>query len=113
MAVMIGNRVGRNWLMKLDEVKKFPWYTHRLMHWKRVTCELHDNYFCWMTINHAIPKIECALNYYIIQSRQKSELQLEGRRSYRQDVVRKATPGRRGSGPPIELGSREVADKMQ
>ena len=41
------------------------------------------------------------------------ELQLEIGRSYRRDVVRKATPGRRGSGPPIELGSREVADKMQ
>ena len=38
--------------------KKFPWYTHRLMHRKRVTCELHDSYFRWMTINHAIPKIE-------------------------------------------------------
>ena len=36
--------------------KKFPWYTHRLMHQKRVTCELRDSYFCWMTINHAIPR---------------------------------------------------------
>ena len=35
MAVMRGNRVGGNWLMKWDEVKKFPWYTHRLMHRKR------------------------------------------------------------------------------
>ena len=25
--------------------KKFPWYTHRLMHRKRVTCELHDSFF--------------------------------------------------------------------
>ena len=39
--------------------------------------------------------------------------QLEIGRSYRRDVVGKATPGRRGSGPPIELGSREVGDKMQ
>ena len=38
--------------------KKFPWCTHRLMHRKRVTCELHDSYFRWMTINHAISKIE-------------------------------------------------------
>ena len=58
IAVMRGNRVGGNWLMKWDEVKKFPWYTHRLMHRKRVTCELHDSYFRWMTINPAIPKIE-------------------------------------------------------
>ena len=56
-----------------DEIgwgKKFPWYTHRLMHRKRVTSELHDSYFYLMTIKHAISKIEWAiewaLNYYII-----------------------------------------------
>ena len=37
---------------------KIPWYTPRLMHRKRVTCELHDSYFRLMTIKHAIPKIE-------------------------------------------------------
>ena len=26
------------------------------MHWKRVTCELHDSYFRAMTIKHTIPK---------------------------------------------------------
>ena len=56
--------------------KKFPWYTHRLTHWKRVTCELHDSYFRLMTIKHAILKIEWAiewaLNYDITQSRQKT-----------------------------------------
>ena len=57
MAVMRGNRVGGNWLTKWDKVK-FPWYTHRLMHRKRVTCKLHDSYFRLMTIKHAIPKIE-------------------------------------------------------
>ena len=31
-------------------------YSHRLMHRKRVTCELHDSYFHWMTIKHAIPR---------------------------------------------------------
>ena len=76
VAVMRGNRVNGNWLMKWDEIKKIPWYTHRLMHRKRVTCELHDSYFRLMTIKHAISKIEwankCALNYYITQSRQKS-----------------------------------------
>ena len=40
---------------------KIPWYTHRLMYRKRVTCELHDSYFCLMTIKHAIPKIEWAI----------------------------------------------------
>ena len=37
------------WLTKWDKVK-FPWYTHRLMHQKRLTCELHDSYFRLMTI---------------------------------------------------------------
>ena len=71
------NRVGGIWLMKWDKVKKVPLYTHRLMHRKRVTCELHDSYFRLMTIKHAIPRIEWAiewaLNYYITQSRQKSD----------------------------------------
>ena len=67
MAVMWGNRVGGNWLMKWDELKKFPWYTHRLMHRKRVTSELHDSYFRLMTIKLSISKIEWASNDYIIQ----------------------------------------------
>ena len=58
MAIMRGNRVDGNWLTKWDEVKKFPWYTHRLMHRKRVTFELHDSYFRLMTIKHAISKSE-------------------------------------------------------
>ena len=118
MAVMRGNRMGGNWLMKWDELK-IPWYSHRLMHRKRVTSELHDSYFRLMMIKHAISKIEWALNYYIAQSRQKSrqfqrQLQYSWRRSYRRDVVGKATPG---WGSPREprwsLGTREVADKMQ
>ena len=39
--------------------------------------------------------------------------QLEIGRSYRRDVVRKATSDRRGHLGPDELGSREDADKMQ
>ncbi len=77
----------RAWLKKRDKVK-IPWCTHRLMHRKRVTCELHDTYFRLMTIKHAIPKIkwaiEWALNYNITRSRQEVS----------------------------ELGSKEVADKM-
>ena len=67
MAVMRGNRVGGNWLMKWDEVKKIPLYFHRLTHRKRVTSELHDSYFRLMTIKHSISKIEWASNDYIIQ----------------------------------------------
>ena len=50
----------RAWLKKWDKVK-IPWYTHRLMHRKRVTCELHDSFVPLMTIKHAIPKIEWAI----------------------------------------------------
>ena len=73
MAVMRGNRVGGNWLMKWDELKKFPWYTV-LMHRKRVTCELHDSYFRLMTIKHSISKIEWASNDYIIELSSTSQL---------------------------------------
>ena len=110
MAVMRGNRVGRNWLMKWDEQKKkkkLSWYTHRLMHRKIMTCELHDSYFRLMTIKHSISKIKWAivraLNYYITQSRQKSSASGVPA-SWSRDVIGKATPGRRG------LGSREDAD---
>ena len=118
MAVMRGNRVGGNWLMKWDEVKKFPWYTHRLTHRKRVTCELHDSYFRLMTIKHSISKIEWViewviewtLNYYITQ---KSR-QLSSSSSWSRGVVGKDTPGREGPPEPRwSLGTREVADKMQ
>ena len=79
---------GRKLADEIGRGKKFQWYTHRLRHRKRVTCELHDSYFRLMTIKHAISKIEWAiewtLNYYITQSRQKSrqlefEFQLEWR----------------------------------
>ena len=45
----------RAWLTLSDRVK-IPRYSHRLMHRKRVTCELHDSYFRLMTIKHALPK---------------------------------------------------------
>ena len=116
---------GRKLAYEMGRGKKFPWYTHWLMHRKRGTCELQDSYFRLMTIKHAISKIEWAiewtLNYYITQSRQKSrqfefqwQLQLEIGQGYRRDVVGKATPGRGGPREPRwSLGNREVADKMQ
>ena len=112
MAVMRGNCVSGNWLMKWDEVKKKPWYSHRLTHRKRVTSELHDSYFRLMTIKHAISKIEWAiewaLNYYITQSRQKS------RQSYSYSWRRSYRCGREShTRPRWSLGTREVADKMQ
>ena len=60
----------RDWLTIWDKVK-FPWYTYRLMHRKRVTCELHDSYVRLMTSKHAIPKIEWAieLRYNSVKTR--------------------------------------------
>ena len=46
---------GRVWLTIWDRVI-ILWYSHKLMHQKRVTCELHDSYFHSMTIKHAIPR---------------------------------------------------------
>ena len=110
---------GRKLADGLGRAKKFPRYTHRVMHQKRVTCELHDSYFRLMTIKHSISKIEWAiewaLNYYITQSRRK----LSGSCSRvgdgsRRAVVRKATPSQRGPREPRwSLGTRDVADKMQ
>ena len=116
---------GRKLADEKGRPKKFPWYTHRLMHRKRVTCELHECYFRLMTIKYSISKIEWAivwvLNYYITQSRRKSsdswvEFQFSCSRvgvGVRRDVVGKATPGRRAPREPRwSLGTREVADKM-
>ena len=58
---------GRKLADEMGRAKKFPWYTHRLMHRKRVTSEMHGSYFRLMTIKHSILKIEWASNDYIIQ----------------------------------------------
>ena len=63
-----------------------------------------------MTIKHAISKIEWALNYYIAQSRRKSS-QLSCQRvpaSWRRDVVRKATSGRRGLEAQMSWGPEKM-----
>ena len=44
------------WLTIWDKVKVPP-CRYKVMHRKRVTCELHDTYFRSMKITHAIPKI--------------------------------------------------------
>ena len=93
---------GRKLADEMGRAKKFPWYTHRLMHWKRVTCELHDSYFRLITIKHSISKIEWASNEYITQLTSTSQWscsQLECR------------SGRESHTRP--RGSREDADKMQ
>ena len=52
---------------------------YRVMHWKRVTCELHDSYFRLTTIKHSISKIEWTSNDYIIQLSSTSQLAVEFR----------------------------------
>ena len=121
---------GRNLADEIGRAKKFPWYTHRLMHRKRVTSELHDSYFRLMTIKHSISKIEWASNDYITQLSSTCQLnwvpvpvefdaqaasggasRVPG--SWSRNVVGKATPGRRGPREPRwSLGTWEVADKM-
>ena len=77
MAVMRRNRVGGKLADEMGRAKKFPWYTHRLMHRKRVTSELHDSYFRLMTIKHSISKIEWASNDYITQLSSTSGVELQ------------------------------------
>ena len=131
MAVMRGNRVGGNWLMKWDELKKFHMVHYSVMHRKRVTSELHDSYFRLMTIKHSISKIEWASNDCITQLSSTSQLNwvpvpvefdaqgasgvaIRVPDSWRRDVVGKATPDRGGPREPRwSLESREDADKMQ
>ena len=90
---------------------KFPWYTHRLMHRKRVTCELHDSYFRLMMIKHAIPKIEWAIE--LLYNLVKAESQWVGdQRSWRQEVVKKATTQQKGPSRPL-IEFRDQTRKRQ
>ena len=76
------------------------------MHRKRVTSELHDSYFCLMTIKHAIPKIEWAIELLYNSVRQEvSELEVRcGRDSHH--------PAEGALGTPDGVW-RPVGDKMR
>ena len=86
------------------------------MHRKRVTSELHDSYFCLMTIKYAIPKIEWAIECAIelLYNSVKTGSQVVGgsetseSRYDRESHTRPKGP----SGPPMEFW-RPVGDKMQ
>ena len=58
---------GRKLADEMGRAKKIPMVHYRVMHWKRVTSELHDSYFHLMTIKHSISKIEWASNDYITE----------------------------------------------
>ena len=96
---------------EMGRTKKFPWYTHRLMHRKRVTCELHDSCFRLMTIKHAISTIEWAiewaLNYYIAQSRRKSR-QLSSSSSWRESCGRESHTRPKGLGTRMNWGPEKL-----
>ena len=71
---------------------------------------LDDNQTC-----HSKDWVGDRVDVELLYNSVKTEVrQLEIGRSYRRDVVGKATPGRRGPREPRwSLGTREVADKMQ
>ena len=92
---------------------KSPWYTHRLMHRKGVTSELHDSYFRLMTIKHAIPKIEWAIEWAIkllYNSVKTGSQGVGGQTSWRSDELetrcgRESHTRPKGpSGPAMEFG---------
>ena len=94
----------RAWLTIWDKLKS-QCYNHRLMHRKRVTCELHDSYSRLMTIKHAIPKILSGrLNYYITRWRQEVS-------EFGDPLVTRCSresphPAEWAPGPPVELHRR-------
>ena len=61
---------------------KIPWYTHRLMHRKRVTSELHDSYFRLSTIKQDIPNIEWAI-VWVIEARQLESKEVADKMQWR------------------------------
>ncbi len=65
---------GRKLADEMGRARKIPMVHYRVMHRKRVTSELHDSYFCLMTIKHLISKIEWVLNDYIIEWSSQSQL---------------------------------------
>ena len=58
---------GRKLADEMGRARKISMVHYRVMHRKRVTPELHDSYFCLMTIKHSISKSEWASNDYIIE----------------------------------------------
>ena len=102
------------------------------MHRKRVTSELHESYFRLMTIKHAIPKIEWAIEWAIelLYNSVKTGSQWVGvqmswrsdelgrwvgdQTSWRKDVVGKATTQQKGPpGPRWSLETRWWQDAVE
>ena len=109
----------------MGRAKKIPMVHYRVMHRKRVTCELHDSYFRLMTMKHSISKIEWASNDYITQLSSTSQLNwvpvpvefdAQGASgiasrvpdSWSRNVVGKATSGRRGLWAQMSWGPEKM-----
>ena len=90
------------------------------MHRKRVTTELHDSYFRLMKIKHAIPKIEWAIEWVIEWAiellynwvRTGSQTSWGSEKSETSCGKESHHSAEGASGPPMELGTRPVGDKM-
>ena len=112
--------VGESWLTIWDKVKSHG--TVRLMHRKRVICELHDSYFRSMTIKHAIPRtaevthpdgqlwgdIEWAIELLYNSVKTGSQWvwrPVGDQMSLRQDAVEKASIQQRTGPPGLRLSS--------
>ena len=108
---------GRKLADEMGRAKKNPMVHYRVMPRKRVTSELHDSYFCLMTIKHSISKIEWTTNNYITQLSSTSQLnwvpvpvEFDAQEasvvasrvpdSWGRDVVGKATPTNGALGNP-------------
>ena len=106
--------VGENWLMKSDEVKNshgtlIDWCTGR--EWP-LNCMTVIS--AWRRLNIRFQRrVGVERLYNSVEFDGPVAVELEIGRSYRRDVVRKATSGRKSHLGPDELGSREDAGKMQ
>ena len=117
----------RAWLTIWDRVK-IPRYSHKLMHRKRVTCELHDSYFRSMMIKTLHSK-DGGIGIFCLPfiGRDWMDVELLYNSVYRKfnqqfgnDAVEKTAPSRRGPQDPRlsswgsdELGIRRVGDNMR
>ena len=69
---------GRKLADEMGRGKKFPWYTHRLTHRKKVTCELHelfpldDDQSCYSN-----DRVGVELLYNSVKTEVKWQLQLQ------------------------------------
>ena len=68
------------------------------------TCDFEDRVGDWVDVERLYNSVKTEVKLVTVSYSWSGD---------RREVVGKATPGRRGPEPPIELGSREVADKMQ